>query len=189
MLEARKPGASVLDTESGIGFQMMRVNSLSSLISKITGHLRERSAAGVEGTVCLVCVDDGDAVTITLRNGDAKVTKGRSGKPVELTRRELTRLIFGPHPAGEPVTEEGEAGEVLDADLPVLLPSVGARPLVGGRRGYGFPRTEASRYCLSGVNFTPILTFPHQEGRDFQAPIRGYAKVSLRGNDEWRGFG
>ncbi len=122
VLEARKPGTSVLDTESGIGFQMMRVNSLSSLISKITGHLRERSAAGVEGTVCLVCVDDGDAVTITLRNGDAEVTKGRSGEPVELTRRELTRLIFGPHPAGEPITAEGEAGEVLDAIFPFYFP-------------------------------------------------------------------
>ena len=35
-----------------------------------------------------------------------------------------------------------------------------------------------SRYCLSAANFTPILTFPHRGGRDFQAPIRGYAKVS-----------
>ena len=40
VLEARKPGTSVLDTESDVGFQMMRVNSLPSLISKITGHLR-----------------------------------------------------------------------------------------------------------------------------------------------------
>ena len=100
----------------------MRVNSLSSLISKITGHLREQSASGVEGTACLVCVDDGDAVTITLRNGDAEVSTERSGQPVELTRRELTRLIFGPHPAGEPVTADGEAGEVLDAIFPFYFP-------------------------------------------------------------------
>ena len=46
---------------------------------------------------------------------------------------------------------------------------------------------------LSAANFTPIpvsstgqaLTFPHQGGRDFQAPIRRYARVSLRGNDGW----
>ena len=32
--------------------------------------------------------------------------------------------------------------------------------------------------CLSAANFTPSLTFPHQGGRDFQVPIRRYAKVS-----------
>ena len=55
VLEARKPGTSVLDTESDVGFQMMRVNSLPSLISKITGHLRERSAEGVEGDGSVSC--------------------------------------------------------------------------------------------------------------------------------------
>ena len=49
VLEARKPGTSVLDTESDVGFQMMRVNSLGSLIRRITGHLRERSAARRRG--------------------------------------------------------------------------------------------------------------------------------------------
>ena len=122
VLEARKPGTSVLDTESDVGFQMMRVNSLPSLISKITGHLRERSAEGVEGTVCLVCKDDGEAVTITLRNGDAVVSPKRSGEAVELTRRQLTKLIFGPHPAADPITADGEAGEVLDAILPFYFP-------------------------------------------------------------------
>ena len=122
VLEARKPGTSVLDTESDVGFQMMRVNSLSSLITKIAGHLRERSESGVEGTVCLVCVDDGDAVTISLRNGDAEVSTDRSGEAVELTRRQLTKLIFGPHPAADPITADGEAGEVLDAIFPFYFP-------------------------------------------------------------------
>ena len=35
-----------------------------------------------------------------------------------------------------------------------------------------------SRYYLRAANFTPILTFPHQGGRDFGAPIGGYAKDS-----------
>ena len=122
VLEARKPGTSVLDTESDVGFQMMRVNSLPSLISKITGHLRRRSAEGVEGTVRLVCKDDGEAVTISLRKGDAEVSSERSGDPVVLTRRQLTKLIFGPHPAADPITADGEAGEVLDAIFPFYFP-------------------------------------------------------------------
>ena len=122
VLEARKPGTSVLDTESDVGFQMMRVNSLGSLIRRITGHLRERSAGGVEGTVCLVCKDDGEAVTISLRNGDVEVSTERSGDPIELTRRQLTKLIFGPHPAADPIKADGEAGEVLDAIFPFYFP-------------------------------------------------------------------
>ncbi len=122
VLETRKPGDSVLDTEADIGFQMMRVNSLSSLITKIGGHLQHRSADGAEGTVCLVCKEDGDAVTIMLRNGEAEVSPERSDNPIELTRRELTKLIFGPHPAADPITADGEAGELLDAIFPFYFP-------------------------------------------------------------------
>ncbi len=122
VLESCKPGASVLDTESDIGFQMMRVNSLPSLISKITGHLRERSAAGVEGTVCLVCTDDDEAVTIRLSGGDAQVSADRTDGAIELSRRQLTKLIFGPHPAADPITADGEAGEVLDVIFPFYFP-------------------------------------------------------------------
>lgn len=122
VLEACKPGTSVLDTESDIGFQMMRVNSLPGLITKITGHLRERSAAGVEGTVSLLCTDDDEAVTIRLSGGNAQVSTERTDGVIELTRRQLTKLIFGPHPAADPISVDGEAGEILDAIFPFYLP-------------------------------------------------------------------
>lgn len=121
VLEARKPGMAVLDTEADIGFQMVRVNSLRSLMRKITGHLRARSA-NLEGTVCLVCTDDGEAVTIRLRNGEVEVSPERSSEPVGLTRRQLTKLIFGTHPAADPIKADGEAGELLDTIFPYYFP-------------------------------------------------------------------
>ena len=67
--------------------------------------------------------------------------------------------------------------------------------IYGTESGFPLPRPlRTLQICLSAANFTPIpvsstgraLTFPHQGGRDFQTPIRGYAKVFFRGND---GFG
>ncbi len=121
VLEARKPGTAVLDTEADIGFQMMRVNSLHSLMSKITNHIRAR-AVGLSGDVCIVCVDDGQAVTIRIRGADVDVSSERSGKPIELTRRQLTKLIFGPHPAADPIKVGGQAGEILNAIFPYYFP-------------------------------------------------------------------
>ena len=132
VLEARKPGTSVLDTESDIGFQMMRVNSLSSLISKITGHLRERSAAGVQGTVCIVCVDDGDAVTITLRNGEADVSSERSGAAGRTDAQAANKAHLRAAPGGRPHHRRRGGGRGPGRDLPVLLPGMGTGPLVGG---------------------------------------------------------
>lgn len=121
VLEARKPGESVLDTEADIGFQMMRVNSLYGLMSKITNHIRAR-ANGLEGGVCIVCADDGEAVTIRIQGADVKVSSERSGEPIELTRRQLAKLIFGPHPAADPIEIKGQAGEILDAIFPYYFP-------------------------------------------------------------------
>ena len=121
VLEARKPGESVLDTEADIGFQMMRVNSLYGLMSKITNHIRAR-ANGMEGGVCIVCADDGEAVTIRIQGADVEVSSERSGEPIELTRRQLAKLIFGPHPATDPIEIMGQAGEILDAIFPYYFP-------------------------------------------------------------------
>lgn len=121
ILEARQPGSAALDTEAGIGFQMMRVNSVRSLIAKITGHLQSRGAA-LDGEVCLVCTDDDEAVTIRFREGEVEVSPERSADPVELTRRQLAKLIFGPHPAAEPITAGGKVGEILDAIFPYYFP-------------------------------------------------------------------
>lgn len=121
VLEARKPGESVLDTEADIGFQMMRVNSLYGLMSKITNHIRAR-ADGLDGGVCIVCADDGEAVTIRIRGADVEVSSERSGEPIELTRRQLAKLIFGPHPAADPIEIRGQAGEILDAIFPYYFP-------------------------------------------------------------------
>ena len=121
VLEASKPDSAVLDTEAGIGFQMMRVNSVCSLIGKITDHLQTQGAA-LNGEVCLVCTDDGEAVTIRFRDGEVEVSPERSGDPVELSRRQLAKLIFGPHPAAEPITVGGKAGEILDTIFPYYFP-------------------------------------------------------------------
>lgn len=121
ILEARQPGSAALDTEAGIGFQMMRVNSIGGLMGKITDHLQTQGAA-LDGEVCLVCADDGEAITIRFREGEVEVSPERTDDAVELSRRHLAKLIFGPHPAAESITADGKAGEILDTIFPYYFP-------------------------------------------------------------------
>ena len=121
LLEQKKPGSAVLETEAGVGFQMMRVNSVLSLMTKITGYLR-KSGAAIDGQVCLVCTDDNEAVTLKFRRGEVEIYPKRSSDAIELDRRRLTRLIFGPHPAADAVSVDGEAGEILNTIFPYYFP-------------------------------------------------------------------
>ena len=46
----------------------------------------------------------------------------RLTEAVVLTRRELTQLIFGPHPAAPSLEFSGGTGEILNTIFPVYVP-------------------------------------------------------------------
>lgn len=121
LLERKKPKSAVLDTEAGIGFQMLRVNSVFSLMTKITGYLR-KTGADIDGQVCIVCTDDDEAVTLRFSRGEVEISPQRSSGAIEFDRRQITRLIFGPHPAADPVKVDGESGEILSVLFPYYFP-------------------------------------------------------------------
>ena len=122
LIEARKPsGPRPVEKAAGIGYQMMRVNSVEKLMGGIAGHLRSRSA-GVRADVSLVCTDSGEAVTLSFRDGDFQVVPRRSGDEVELTRRQMAQLVFGPHHDATPLELDGAAGDVLRRVFPFYFP-------------------------------------------------------------------
>jgi predicted N-acetyltransferase YhbS len=101
------------------GYQMIRINSLAGLLRGMEGHLRARSQ-GVRGTVGLECSESGEAVTISLDNGDVQITTARSEDSLSLSRRQLAALIFGHHASVEPPPIPG--GSVLDLLFPFYFP-------------------------------------------------------------------
>ena len=122
LIEEKKPGSGrPIEEAKGVGYQMMRVNSLEKLLRQIENHIRSRSA-GLRGEVCLVCRETDEAVTLKFRAGDVDLSTERLAEAVVLTRRQLTQLIFGAHPAAKPVEYSGVTGEILQTIFPFYVP-------------------------------------------------------------------
>ena len=122
LIEEKKPGSGrPIEEAKGVGYQMMRVNSLEKLLRQIENHIRSRSA-GLRGEVCLVCRETDEAVTLKFCDGDVDLSTERSAETVVLTRRQLTQLIFGAHPAAKPVECSGVTGEILQTIFPFYVP-------------------------------------------------------------------
>ena len=122
LIEEKKPGSGrPIEEAKGVGYQMMRVNSLEKLLRQIENHIRSRSA-GLRGEVCLVCRETDEAVTLKFCDGDVDLSTERLAEAVVLTRRQLTQLIFGAHPAAKPVEYSGVTGEILQTIFPFYVP-------------------------------------------------------------------
>lgn len=122
LIEQKKPESGrPIEEAKGVGYQMMRVNSLEKLLSQIKHHLRRRSA-GLHGIICLVCRETDETVTLRFRDGEVDLSTKRLTEAVVLTRRELTQLIFGPHPAAPSLEFSGAMGEILNTIFPVYVP-------------------------------------------------------------------
>ena len=122
LMEARKPDARrPVEEGAGVGYQMMRVNSVAGLMNAMRGHLRSRSE-GIDAELSLSCPDTGESVGLAFRGGDVEIGPGRRGDAVELSRRDIARLVFGPHRAARPVEIDGLPGDVFRAVFPFYFP-------------------------------------------------------------------
>ena len=122
LCEARVPETrQPVEKAAGVGNQMHRINSLEGLLRSIRGHLGSRSE-GQSGQVSLVCTDSGEAVTLSFANGEAEVSSGAATEPIALTRRELTRVVFGSHPTLGPLDVSGPGADLLQLVFPYYFP-------------------------------------------------------------------
>ena len=76
----------------------------------------------MEGELCLTCRETGEAVTLRFGEGKVALSSEESGQPVELGRRELAALVFGPYPKAKPIKCQGKAGEILEKIFPFHFP-------------------------------------------------------------------
>ena len=122
LIEEKKPGSGrPIEEAKGVGYQMMRANSLKKLLKQIENHIRSKST-GLRGEVCFVCRETDEVVTLKFRDGEVNFSTDRLTEAVVLTRRELTQLIFGPHPAAPPLEFSGVTGEILNTIFPFYVP-------------------------------------------------------------------
>ena len=122
LIEEKKPGSGrPIEEAKGVGYQMMRVNSLEKLLKQIENHIRSKST-GLRGEVCFVCRETDEAVTLKFHEGEVDLSTERLAEAVVLTRRQLTQLIFGAHPAAKPVKYSGVTGEILNTIFPFYVP-------------------------------------------------------------------
>lgn len=122
ILEARlSQTKQPVEQAAGVGNQMHRINSLEGLLRGIKGHLRTQSE-GMRGQVSLQCIDSGESVTLEFADGEVEVSRGALAEKVMLTRRELTRLVFGNHPLDEALCLKGNGADLLRCVFPYYFP-------------------------------------------------------------------
>ena len=122
LLEERMPGTSrPVEEADGVGRQMMRVNSLRALLEQTGGYLASRSA-GIDADLSVSCRETGETFTLGLHDGQVELSSRPAADRIELTQRELSRLVFGAHPGVGPVELTGLAAEVLPRLFPFYFP-------------------------------------------------------------------
>lgn len=115
--ESRRP----VEEADGVGFQMMRINSLEKFLHGIEGYLSRRSV-GLRGDVCLVCSDSGETVSLSFYDGNVQISTDARTEQLWLTKRQLTQLIFGSHQSLPPVELPDSVGEILQKIFPFYFP-------------------------------------------------------------------
>lgn len=106
-----------IEEAPGVGYQMVRVNSVRGFLEKIGWHLHERTA-GMEGAVTLACPDSGEVVSLGVGRGGVSIGVEAAGSSLLLPRRDMSRLFFGPHRGASAVTLEGAGGAILSRAFP-----------------------------------------------------------------------
>ena len=122
LMEKKKPSTGrPVEEGKGAGYQMMRVNSLEKLLRGIRHHLNEK-ATGLVGSVCLVCEETDECVSLAFENGTVELSSERGTEPIVLSRRQLAQLIFGGYAALEPLQLNAKAGAILERIFPYYFP-------------------------------------------------------------------
>ena len=122
LMDSKKPEAKQpIERAQGVGFQMMRVNSLIGLLKRMAGQLQKKSGM-ISGSVCITCEDNGETVSINIKDGLLEISPERTSNEVVLSRRQLTSLIFGNHEIVKSPAIKGKAGLLLKSLFPIYFP-------------------------------------------------------------------
>ena len=111
--DTRRP----IEEARGVGYQMVRVNMLRGFLEKISRHLWQ-GTAGLEGAVSLACTDTGETATISVSRDGVGISSEPAEDSLALSRRDLSRLFFGPHRGAPAVKLDGVGGEILNRVFP-----------------------------------------------------------------------
>ena len=122
LMDCKKPELKQpIERAQGVGHQMMRVNSLIQLLQNITDQLQKKSGM-ISGSVCIVCEDTGETVSIDIKDGLLEISSNRISNEVVLSRQQIASLIFGNHETVRPPVIKGKAELLLKTLFPIYFP-------------------------------------------------------------------
>lgn len=98
------------------GHMMIRINDTGRFMENISGYL-ERKNAGAERSFSLEVTETGETVSFEFAAGGLDLGTRPLESHLNLSRRELTSIVFGPHPERPAVIPE-----VLQDFFPIYFP-------------------------------------------------------------------
>jgi hypothetical protein len=122
LLETKMPNMShPVEEAKGVGHQMMRINDLRLFLEQIIGHLQIMSK-NLKNDLSIYCDESQEPVTIGLNKGSVKISSKKASDTIRLSRRDLTKVIFGSHHSNKSVDLSGPAEDILKQLFPYYFP-------------------------------------------------------------------
>ena len=97
-----------LEESPAIGQQMIRINDVTDFLTKIQGFLKE-NLSKIEGTISLFW-------------GNLRFLDQQAENNASLSRREITRFVFGSHPTADPIELPAPLKQVSEKIFPYYFP-------------------------------------------------------------------
>jgi len=122
LLETKMPNMShPVEEAKGVGHQMVRINDLRLFLEQIIGHLQIMSK-NLKTDLSIYCDESQEPVTIGLNKGSVEISSKKASDTIRLSRRDLTKVIFGSHHSNKSVDLSGAAEDVLQQLFPYYFP-------------------------------------------------------------------
>ena len=122
LLETKMPNMShPVEEAKGVGHQMVRINDLRLFLEQIIGHLQIMSK-NLKKDLSIYCDESQEPVTIGLNKGSVEISSKKASDTIRLSRRDLTKVIFGSHHSNKSVDLSGAAKGILQQLFPYYFP-------------------------------------------------------------------
>ena len=118
LLNSKKPkDCSPIEKAQGMGYQMNRINNMEVLLKSMYKYFQIKSI-NLNTSFSISLKDTNETVGISLNKGKVEISNHKQPRHINLSRRNLTQLIFGTHHKISEIEIDLDLKKIFDSIFP-----------------------------------------------------------------------